>query len=99
MCEISHTTRWGVSGGRMAACTQVAGEVSIRAVVLDIGSVLEVIDDGVFPAPFERATAPRRGRCAARRTGRATPVGEMTEAETRAHWQRRLALTDARPTS
>ena len=26
----------------------------IRAVVLDIGSVLEVIDDTVFPAPFEQ---------------------------------------------
>ena len=26
----------------------------IRAVVLDIGSVLEIIDDSVFPAPFEQ---------------------------------------------
>ncbi len=28
--------------------------VMIRAVVLDIGSVLEIIDDTVFPAPFEQ---------------------------------------------
>ncbi len=27
--------------------------MSIRAVVFDIGSVLEVIDESVFPAPFE----------------------------------------------
>lgn len=27
--------------------------MTIRAVVLDIGSVLEVIDDAVFPGPFE----------------------------------------------
>jgi len=28
--------------------------VTIRAVVFDIGSVLEVIDESVFPAPFEQ---------------------------------------------
>ena len=32
----------------------------IPAVVLDIGGVLEVIDDAVFPAPFESGTGSRR---------------------------------------
>lgn len=31
----------------------------IRAVVLDIGSVLEIIDDTMFPAPFERGLVGR----------------------------------------
>jgi putative hydrolase of the HAD superfamily len=68
----------------------------IRAVVLDIGSVLEVIDDSNFPAPFEQ----RHGLAAGSVAGASdwpgdAVLGEMTAAETRAHWQQRLGLTDA----
>jgi len=67
----------------------------IRAVVLDIGSVLEVIDDSLFPGPFERRQGLAPGSVAAACDWPADPlVGAMTEAETRAHWQRRLGLTD-----
>ena len=67
----------------------------IRAVVLDIGSVLEVIDDSLFPGPFERRHGLAPGSVAAACDWPADPlVGAMTEAETRAHWQRRLGLTD-----
>jgi HAD superfamily hydrolase (TIGR01509 family) len=67
----------------------------IRAVVLDIGSVLEVIDDRVFPEPFERRHGFAPGSVAAACDWPADPmVGAMTEAETRAHWQQRLRLTD-----
>jgi putative hydrolase of the HAD superfamily len=68
----------------------------IRAVVLDIGSVLEVIDDNVFPGPFETRHGLARGSVAAACDWPADPMlGLMTEAETRAHWQRRFGLTDA----
>ena len=70
--------------------------MTIRAVVFDIGSVLEVIDESVFPAPFEQ----RHGLAAGAVLG--VPewpgdagIGEVTEAEVRAHWQQHLALTDA----
>jgi putative hydrolase of the HAD superfamily len=67
----------------------------IRAVVLDIGGVLEVIDDAVFPAPFERRHGLAPGSVAAACDWPGDPmVGAMTEDETRAHWQQRLALTD-----
>ena len=36
--------------------------MTIKAVVFDIGSVLEVIDDSVFPAPFEAAARARPRR-------------------------------------
>jgi putative hydrolase of the HAD superfamily len=68
----------------------------IRAVVLDIGSVLEVIDDAVFPAPFERRHGLEPGAvhaAAATLPGDAV-LGGVSEAEVRAHWQRRLALSD-----
>ena len=70
--------------------------MTIRAVVFDIGSVLEVIDESVFPAPFEQ----RHGLAAGAVLG--VPewpgdagIGEVTEAEVRAHWQQHLALSDA----
>lgn len=67
----------------------------IAAVVFDIGSVLEVIDDSLFPGPFERRHGLAPGSVAAACDWPADPlVGAMTEAETRAHWQRRLGLTD-----
>jgi FMN phosphatase YigB (HAD superfamily) len=69
----------------------------IRAVVLDIGSVLEVIDDTAFPAPFERRHGLPPGTVeAASRTFPADPgVGGLTEAEVRAHWRQALRLDDA----
>ena len=61
----------------------------IRAVVLDIGSVLEIIDDTAFPEPFEQ----RHGLPAGAVDGAAAAfpghpgIGELTEAEVRAHWR------------
>jgi putative hydrolase of the HAD superfamily len=67
----------------------------IRAVVLDVGSVLEVIDDSVFPGPFEqRHGLPTGAIASASDWPRDAMLGEMTAAQTRAHWQRRLGLTD-----
>ncbi len=68
----------------------------IKAVVLDIGSVLEVIDDAVFPRPFEtrQGLAPGTVAAAADFDGDAG-LGEITEDEMRRHWQRRLGLSDA----
>jgi len=67
----------------------------IRAVVLDVGSVLEVIDDSVFPAPFEQRHGLAAGTVAsASDWPRDAMLGQMTAAETRAHWQARLGLTD-----
>jgi epoxide hydrolase-like predicted phosphatase len=67
----------------------------IAAVVFDIGSVLEVIDDRIFPAPAEQRLGLSSGAVAAASDfGRDAGVGELTEAEVRAHWQSRLALSD-----
>jgi HAD superfamily hydrolase (TIGR01549 family) len=73
----------------------MAPDVAIRAVVLDIGSVLEVIDDAVFPGPFEarHGLAPGSVLGVGEWPGDAG-LGEMTEAEVRAHWQRHLGLDD-----
>jgi putative hydrolase of the HAD superfamily len=67
----------------------------IKAVVLDIGSVLEVIDDAVFPAPFENRLGLAAGTVAAAADFEGDPgLGQITEDEVRRHWQRRLGLTD-----
>ncbi len=68
----------------------------IRAVVFDIGSVLEVIDDAVFPVPFEQRLGLARGSVAAAADfdGDAG-LGELTEDDIRRHWQRRLGLSEA----
>ena len=59
--------------------------VMIRAVVLDIGSVLEIIDDTVFPAPFEHRHGLPAG--AVHEARRDLPgdagVGELSEAQVR----------------
>lgn len=63
--------------------------------MLDVGSVLEVIDDSVFPGPFEQRHGLAAGSVAsASDWPRDAMLGQMTEAETRAHWQARLELTD-----
>jgi HAD superfamily hydrolase (TIGR01509 family) len=68
----------------------------IKAVVLDLGSVLEVIDDAVFPAPFESRHGLEPGSVADACDFPGDPgVGEMTEAGVRSHWQERLGLDDA----
>ncbi len=70
--------------------------VMIRAVVLDIGSVLETIDDTVFPVPFERRHGLPAGAVhdgAASLPGDAG-IGELSEAQVRAHWLRHLALSE-----
>ena len=68
----------------------------VRAVVLDIGSVLEVVDDAVFPAPFLTRHGLPADAFEAR--VRALPgdgmTGEVTEAEVRARWQADLELSD-----
>jgi putative hydrolase of the HAD superfamily len=68
----------------------------IRAVVLDIGSVLEVIDDSVFPGPFEErhGLAPGSVDAALHGLPGHAGIGEVTEAQVRAHWQAGLGLTD-----
>ena len=68
----------------------------IKAVVLDIGSVLEMIDDEVFPTPFETRHGLVAGAVAAASdfAGDAG-IGELTEAEVREHWRRRLGLEEA----
>jgi putative hydrolase of the HAD superfamily len=69
----------------------------IRAVVLDIGSVLEIIDDSLFPGPFEErhGLAPGSVHAGAATMPGDAGRGELTEAQVRAHWQRHLGLTDA----
>ncbi|HEX5087206.1 MAG TPA: HAD-IA family hydrolase [Nocardioides sp.] len=69
----------------------------IRAVVLDIGSVLEVIDDSLFPGPFEdrHDLPPGSVHAGAATLPGDAGRGELTEAQVRAHWQQHLGLTDA----
>lgn len=68
----------------------------VTAVVFDIGSVLEVIEDAVFPEPFlARHGIAREAFDAACDFPGDPAVGEMTEAEIRAHWQQRLGLSDS----
>ena len=71
--------------------------MTIKAVVFDIGGVLEIIDDSVFPGPAQR----RLGLAAGSIEGglAALPgdavLGEVTEAQVRSEWRRSLGLTDA----
>ena len=70
--------------------------MAIRAVVLDIGGVLEVVDDDVFPAPAERRLGLAPGSIAGGLAGLPgdAVVGEVTEQQVRAEWQHALALDD-----
>lgn len=70
--------------------------MAITAVVLDIGGVHEVVDDGVFPGPAEARLGLAPGSIAsglAALPGDAM-LGEVTEDEIRAEWQRALGLDD-----
>lgn len=64
--------------------------------MLDIGGVLEVIDDDVFPAPAEARLGLAPGAIAAGLAGLPgdAMVGAVTEAQIRAEWQRTLDLDD-----
>ncbi len=95
MCEIEQV---GAPGGptRLVRPSDRIGRVAIRAVVFDIGSVLEVIDDTVFPAPFEERHGFGAGAVLDVPDWPGDPgLGELTETEVRAHWQRHLGLNDA----
>ncbi len=67
----------------------------IRAVVLDIGSVLEIIDDTVFPAPFERRHGLPAGAVHEAGVPGDAGAGEISEAQVREHWRQHLSLSDA----
>ena len=65
----------------------------IKAVVFDIGSVLEVIDDTVFPGPAEERLGLASGAVVAAADFEGDPgLGELSEDDMRSHWQRRLGL-------
>ena len=68
----------------------------VAAVVFDIGGVLEIIDDSVFPEPWcARHRIPRQRLDAAFALPRDPVVGEMTQSEVLDHLQHELGLTDA----
>ena len=69
----------------------------IRAVVLDIGGVLEINDDALFPGPFEGRHGLAAGAVieAISRMEQHPGLGHVTEQETRDHWRRVLRLDDA----
>lgn len=71
--------------------------MAIRAVVFDIGSVLEIIDDSVFPGSWPGRLGLETDEFLVRLDGLPGDpvVGEVTEAEIRSHWQRSLELGDA----
>src|SRR4051794_23950384 len=67
----------------------------IRAVVLDIGGVLEIIDESVFPAPFlARHGLPPDALERVELPGDPA-VGELTERELRTGWAAGLGRDDA----
>jgi putative hydrolase of the HAD superfamily len=71
--------------------------MTIRAVVLDVGGVLEVVDDSVFPEPFrQRHCIDAAALEEALTFPRDPTVGEMTEAEVERHLREALGLDDDR---
>jgi HAD superfamily hydrolase (TIGR01509 family) len=71
--------------------------VPIRAVVFDIGSVLEIIDDTLFPGAWPGRLGLTADEFSMRLDGLPGDplLGEVTEEEMRTHWQRSLGLGDA----
>ncbi|WP_210443386.1 HAD-IA family hydrolase [Nocardioides sp. SYSU D00065] len=70
--------------------------MTIKAVVLDVGGVLEVVDDDVFPAPAEQRLGLEPGRILgglAALPGDAI-LGQVSEAQVRDEWQSSLGLDD-----
>jgi epoxide hydrolase-like predicted phosphatase len=70
--------------------------VAIRAVVFDIGSVLEIIDDTVFPGRWPAQLGMVEEEFGARLMPLAgeAALGKISEPELYAEWQRRLGLSD-----
>jgi HAD superfamily hydrolase (TIGR01549 family) len=70
--------------------------VTIKAVVFDIGGVLEIIDDSIFPGPWPARLGLTDVEFAARLDGLAGDpvVGEVTWPEVLGHWRVRLGLSD-----
>ena len=70
--------------------------MTIKAVVLDIGGVLEVIDDAVFPGPAEERLGLPAGSIRGGLEGLPgdAVLGAVTEDEIRAEWRRALDLDD-----
>jgi HAD superfamily hydrolase (TIGR01509 family) len=68
----------------------------IRAVVLDIGGVLEVVDDDVFPGPAEQRLGLAPGTVGAGLAGLPgdAVLGQVSEAQVRAEWTRSLGLDE-----
>lgn len=77
-----------------SACGSIA-RMTIRAVIFDIGGVLEIIDDTVFPGQWPSRLGLARKEFDARLAtlGGDPVLGEVSEAEIGAHWQRALGLT------
>ena len=71
--------------------------MAIKAVVLDIGGVLEIVDDSIFPGSWPARLELTAAEFAARLDGLAGDpvVGEVTWPQVLAHWQTRLGLDDA----
>lgn len=76
------------------------GAVPIEAVVLDIGGVLEVIDDSLFPGPWPARLGLSDEQFAERLDGLPGDpmLGEVTWPEVLDHWRARLGLTAAQVT-
>lgn len=69
--------------------------MAIKAVVFDIGGVLEVIDDSTSPGPWcERHNVSKERLDAAFVFPLDPAIGEMSQEEVLAHLQRELDLTD-----
>lgn len=70
--------------------------MTIKAVVLDIGGVLEIVDDSVFPGPAEQRLGLAPGSIEGGLAGLPGDalLGEVTEAQVRSAWQRSLGLDD-----
>lgn len=67
--------------------------MTIKAVVFDIGGVLEVIDDSVFPGTWPARLGLTESEFGERLAGLGNPViGEVTWEELHAHWCARLGL-------
>lgn len=67
--------------------------MTIKAVVFDIGGVLEVIDDSIFPGAWPARLGLMEAEFGDRLGGLGNPViGEVTWEELHAHWCARLGL-------
>jgi HAD superfamily hydrolase (TIGR01509 family) len=68
--------------------------MAIRAAVFDVGSVLEIIDESVFPAPFLQRHGLTRGAFDAVDFGGMPALGQVTEAQVLGAWRVGLGLDE-----